>query len=123
MSNRRNIAARMGHWSATHHKKAIWGWLAFVIVAFAVGSVIGMKALKPEDAGVGESGRVDKLLGDEFETPATERVMIQSETLKASSPAFKSVIADVVTKRVIGKGPDGYREALLFLSHTGNDAS
>jgi 3-dehydroquinate dehydratase II len=26
-----------------------------------------------------------------------------------------SVIADVVTKRVIGKGPDGYREALAFL--------
>jgi 3-dehydroquinate dehydratase II len=34
-----------------------------------------------------------------------------------------SVIADVVTKRVIGKGPDGYREALLFLAHKGNDAS
>ena len=27
-----------------------------------------------------------------------------------------SVIADVVTKRVIGKGPDGYREALVFLA-------
>jgi 3-dehydroquinate dehydratase-2 len=27
-----------------------------------------------------------------------------------------SVIADVVTHRVIGKGPDGYREALVFLS-------
>jgi 3-dehydroquinate dehydratase-2 len=28
-----------------------------------------------------------------------------------------SVIADVVTERVIGKGPDGYREALVFLAH------
>ena len=28
----------------------------------------------------------------------------------------KSVIADVVTTRVIGKGPDGYREALAFLA-------
>ena len=27
-----------------------------------------------------------------------------------------SVIADVVSHRVIGKGPDGYREALVFLS-------
>ena len=34
-----------------------------------------------------------------------------------------SVIADVVTERVIGKGPDGYREALVFLSDKGNDAS
>jgi 3-dehydroquinate dehydratase II len=30
-----------------------------------------------------------------------------------------SVIADVVTERVIGKGPDGYREALVFLAHKG----
>jgi 3-dehydroquinate dehydratase-2 len=28
-----------------------------------------------------------------------------------------SVIADVVTERVIGKGPEGYREALVFLAH------
>jgi 3-dehydroquinate dehydratase-2 len=34
-----------------------------------------------------------------------------------------SVIADVVTKRVIGKGPDGYRDALVFLTHKGNDGS
>jgi 3-dehydroquinate dehydratase-2 len=27
-----------------------------------------------------------------------------------------SVIADVVTERVIGKGPEGYREALAFLA-------
>jgi 3-dehydroquinate dehydratase II len=27
-----------------------------------------------------------------------------------------SVISDLVTKRVIGKGPDGYREALEFLA-------
>ena len=27
-----------------------------------------------------------------------------------------SVIADVVTHRVIGKGPDGYREALVYLA-------
>jgi 3-dehydroquinate dehydratase-2 len=32
-----------------------------------------------------------------------------------------SVIADVVTERVIGKGPDGYREALVFLAHNVND--
>src|SRR5512132_2795830 len=95
---KRNVAARMGHWSATHRKKAIWGWLAFVVVAFVVGNVLGMKSLKPEDAGVGESGRADKILGDDFETPATERVMIQSKSLKASSPAFKAVIADVVAR-------------------------
>jgi 3-dehydroquinate dehydratase II len=30
-----------------------------------------------------------------------------------------SVIADVVAKRIVGKGPDGYRDALVFLTHKG----
>ncbi len=95
---KRNVAARMGRWSAHHHKKAIWGWLGFVILAFVIGQAVGLKTLLPEDTGVGESGRMDRLLGDEFETPAVERVMIQSEAQKASSPAFKAVIADVVSR-------------------------
>src|SRR5262249_58346793 len=37
------FAARAGRWSAKHRKKAIWGWLAFVAVAFVIGNVIGMK--------------------------------------------------------------------------------
>jgi uncharacterized membrane protein YdfJ with MMPL/SSD domain len=98
LNRSRNIAARMGHWSATHRKTAIWGWLALVIVAFAIGNVIGTNSLKPEETGVGESGRVDRILGDEFETPATERVMIQAATLKATSPKFKAVIEDVVAR-------------------------
>ncbi|HET7855689.1 MAG TPA: MMPL family transporter [Gaiellaceae bacterium] len=99
MKRSRNIAARMGHWSATHRKKAIWGWLGFVVLAFVLGAnVVGMKTLKPEDTGVGESGRVSRILGDDFETPAKERVMIQSPTRKASSPEFKAVVTDVVAR-------------------------
>ncbi len=33
MSRHTNFAARAGRWSAQHRKKAIFGWLAFVIVA------------------------------------------------------------------------------------------
>jgi RND superfamily putative drug exporter len=95
----RNLAARIGHWSATHRKLAIWGWLGFVVLVYVVGTmIVGMQTLKPEDTGVGESGRVDKILGDEFETPAGERIMIQSAELKATSPRFKAVVADVVRR-------------------------
>ena len=34
-----------------------------------------------------------------------------------------SVIEDVVDHRVIGKGPDGYQEALVFLAHKGKRKS
>jgi uncharacterized membrane protein YdfJ with MMPL/SSD domain len=33
----RNLAARMGRWSAGHRKLAILGWLAFVALALALG--------------------------------------------------------------------------------------
>ena len=33
----KNLAARMGRWSASHWKTATFGWLAFVIASFAHG--------------------------------------------------------------------------------------
>ena len=35
-----NIAARMGRWSASHRKTAIFGWLAFVVASFAIGIAV-----------------------------------------------------------------------------------
>jgi uncharacterized membrane protein YdfJ with MMPL/SSD domain len=94
----RNIAARMGRWSAQHRKIAIFGWLAFVIAAFAIGSVVGTKELTNAELGVGESGRMMKLLDKEFPEPAGERVIVQSPTLTARNNDFKAVVADVVKR-------------------------
>ena len=55
-SNRRNLAARMGSWSASHWKTATFGWLALVLLAFAVGGQVGTKQADPNRAGPGESG-------------------------------------------------------------------
>ena len=57
-----NLAARMGRWSASHKKTAIFGWLAFVAVAFMIGNAIGTKQLDPNKTGTGESGHVDSVL-------------------------------------------------------------
>ena len=63
MSESRNLAARMAHWSAQHRKIAIFGWLAFCLGAFVLGTmVIGTNTLEVSDAGVRESGRMDRLL-------------------------------------------------------------
>jgi hypothetical protein len=50
MQQGRNIAARAGRWSAQHRKTAIFGWLAFMIVAFALGGAIGTKELGHAEA-------------------------------------------------------------------------
>jgi RND superfamily putative drug exporter len=93
-----NLAARMGRWSARHRKKAIFGWLAFVIVAFALGIVSGTTQIEPATSGVGESGRVDKLLHEEFVQPAGESVLVQSDTLTIKDPTFVAAVEDVVAR-------------------------
>jgi uncharacterized membrane protein YdfJ with MMPL/SSD domain len=98
MSERRNLAARMGRWSAQHRKKAIFGWLAFVLAAAFIGmSAIPVETLKDQEAGVGESGRADKAAFNAFPEKADETVLVQNGKLEATDPAFRAVVGDVTT--------------------------
>ena len=92
-----NLAARMGRWSADHWKTATFGWLAFVVAAFALG-MAGTKAIDPNTAGPRESGRMDRILDAGFQRPAEESVLVQSTTLDANDPAFEAAVADVVAR-------------------------
>ena len=92
----KNLAARMGRWSADHWKTATFGWLAFVIVAFGLGSAVGTKQIDPNTAGPGESGRMDRILDAGFKRPADESILVQSTSLSTSDPAFRAAIGDVV---------------------------
>ena len=47
----RTWPARMGRWSAAHWKTATFGWLAFVVVAFALGGMVGTKTIDPNTPG------------------------------------------------------------------------
>ena len=91
-----NLAARMGRWSADHWKTATFGWIAFVLVAFALGGAFGTKMLDPNTAGPGESGRADRILDAGFKQPAGESVLVQSDSLEVTDPAFAAAIEDVV---------------------------
>jgi RND superfamily putative drug exporter len=92
----RNVAARMGRWSAGHKKTAIFGWLAFIAVAFLIGNAVGSKQLDPMRAGTGESGHVDTVLLDEFKQGQGDQILIQSTTKTVDDAAFRSAITDVV---------------------------
>jgi uncharacterized membrane protein YdfJ with MMPL/SSD domain/pimeloyl-ACP methyl ester carboxylesterase len=92
----RNLAARMGRWSAAHWKTATFGWLAFVVVAFVLGGMVGTKTIDPNTPGPGESGRMDRILDAGFKQPAGESVLIQSRALRTNDPAFTAAIEDVV---------------------------
>ena len=91
------LAARMGRWSAAHWKTATFGWLAFTLVAFALGGAIGLKNIDSNAPGPGESGRMDKILEAGFRRPAGESVLIQSRTARSGDPAFRAAIGDVIS--------------------------
>jgi RND superfamily putative drug exporter len=88
----------MGRWSANHWKTAVFGWLAFVVAALAIGQVVGTKQIDQTDSNVGQAHRADHILRDAgFQTdPQTEIVLVQSATLTAQSAAFRAVVNDVV---------------------------
>ena len=95
-----NIAARMGRWSASHWKTAVFGWLAFVIAALVVGQQVGTRQINQNNANVGQSHKADTiLLKAGFHTdPQTEIVVVQSSTLTAGAPAFRAVVGDVASR-------------------------
>src|SRR3954469_24108234 len=97
-SPKTNVAARCGRWSATHWKTATFGWLALVLVAFAVGGQVGVKQADPTKAGPGESGRMDRIISAGFNVPATESVLIESSSVAAGTPAFDAAVKDVVSR-------------------------
>ena len=94
-----NIAARMGRWSASHWKTAVFGWLAFVLAAVAVGNVVKTKNIDVANANVGQAHQADKILKDagfEQTDPQTEIVVVQSTTQTISTAAFRSAVTGVV---------------------------
>jgi uncharacterized membrane protein YdfJ with MMPL/SSD domain len=101
----RNLAARAGRWSAQHRKKAILGWLAFVILAVFIGGSVGTKTLDDADYGTGESGRADKAVNAAFPESEGESVLIQSQNgARTNDPRFKAVVADTVERLEGTKG-------------------
>jgi uncharacterized membrane protein YdfJ with MMPL/SSD domain len=95
---RLNLAARAGRWSAAHWKTATFGWIVFVIVAIVLGAAVGAKQLGDDEGVPGEAGRMEKILDEDFKTPAGETVLVQSSTLEATSPAFEAAVDDVVSR-------------------------
>jgi uncharacterized membrane protein YdfJ with MMPL/SSD domain len=96
---RLNLTARAARWSASHWKVATFGWLAFVLVALAVGNAVGTKQLGDNDGLPGESGRMAKILDESFQQPAGETVLIESAKLTADNRAFEAALRDV-TRRI-----------------------
>ena len=91
-----NFAARAGRWSASHRRTAVIGWLAFVFVAFALGTASGTVNLRAQDRGAGESRAANAILARQFpRARAGEQVLIQSPSRMAGA-TYRATVADLV---------------------------
>ena len=66
-TNRPNFTARIARWSATHRKRAIWGWLGLVVALVALimgGQVIEQKQISTVDSFSRESQQAERALTD-----------------------------------------------------------
>ena len=112
----RNLAARVGRWSAAHWKTATFGWLALVVVAFALGGQIGTKQIDPNAKGPGESGRMDKILDAGFKQPAGESVLIQNRSLQTGTPAFAAAAEAACASSCVGSAGRLYHGHPIYLA-------
>ena len=127
MRTTRNIAARAGRWSAQHRKTAIFGWLAFVMIAFALGNSIGTKTLgNSQSSRTGDSGRADAVLNSDFKRNFGEQVLVQART-GASANEVRNGVNDVVARIKSTGDATNIRSPLTHgnsgqLSHNGRSA-
>jgi RND superfamily putative drug exporter len=98
MNHRPNLAARMARWSSKHRRRAFWGWLAFVVVAFAIGNAVGPNNISDVDNFNGESHDAEAALDRAGLRPQSEVVFVQSDELTITDPQFKAAVADVTAR-------------------------
>ncbi|MGC9665065.1 MMPL family transporter [Planosporangium sp. 12N6] len=94
---RHNIAARMGRWSASHRKTAIFGWLAFVVLAVVIGGSLPKTELTNAESLTGEPAQAQRILdASGIKEPRSEIVFIQRGAdvpQAAATDAVKAVVA------------------------------
>ena len=93
-----NLAGRAGRWSADNWKKALFGWLAFALIAIVVGSAVGTR-MACNESSPGDACRAEKMLAKaDFEGPPVENLLIQSSELKVTDPAFRAAVKNLVQR-------------------------
>ncbi|WDT60040.1 MMPL family transporter [Streptomyces sp. G7(2002)] len=95
---KRPVTVRVAVWSARHPRRALAGWLAFVVLCLGVGLAMGTHKATGEDYRVGEAGRAETLAAEaRLDREPVEQVLISARsgplTRAAAEPAVRDVTA------------------------------
>ena len=98
MSPPRSFTARAARWSATHRKTAVLSWLAFVVVAFALGNAAGTVTLKSQDQGNGESRAANQVLAQQFPRERAGEVVLVQSGFRLGGAGYRATVADLTAR-------------------------
>ncbi|WP_227464394.1 MMPL family transporter [Nocardioides lijunqiniae] len=93
------LPLRAARWSALHPWRAISAWLAFVVLAVALASVVSTVETDDTDYRLGDSGRADELVAEAgLERPDSENVLVTS----ADGPVDRAAAQQAADELVAG---------------------
>ncbi len=94
-----NLAATAGGWSARHRRKAILGWLVFVVAAFTIGTAVGQRYLTDVQQSNGQAKQALAAYERAFPYHSGEQVLIQGRgATHIGDPAFTAAVNDLVRR-------------------------
>lgn len=75
------------------------GWLAFVIVAFAIGNAAGMVTLKAGEGENGQSRQADQILSQQYpRARAKEEVLVESQSGRLPVAEYRRAVTEMVSR-------------------------
>ena len=109
----RGLAATVGGWSARHRRKAVLGWLTFVVGAYAVGAAVGQRQLTDVQMSNGDTARATAIYQRAFPFHSGEQVLLQGKgSVRFGDPAFSAAVRDLTGRLHRLKSVDRIRSPL-----------
>ncbi len=89
----------VGGWSVRHRRKAVVGWLAFVLGAYAIGMAVGQRQLTDVQMSNGDARRALAIYERAFPYHSGEEVLVQGRgSVRAGDPVFTAAVLDLVRR-------------------------
>jgi RND superfamily putative drug exporter len=114
-----NLAAAAAGWSARHRRKAILGWLAFVLIAFVAGSAIGQRYLTDVQQTNGQAKQALAMYEKAFPYHSGEQVLVQGRAgIRIGDSVMAAAVRELVGRLQRLRNVASIRSPLLPVNRT-----
>ena len=99
MTDSEGFTSRAARWSAAHRWSVVFGWAAFVVATFVLGSVAGMVQLSQIETENGQSRAADLIQAQQFPRErAGEQIVIENLHGVLAGSGYREAVTDLVRR-------------------------